>query len=98
MSFVDELSPLAAIADLTIAVQTLSSLGTHTDLPSRPIGPAALLPLMQSYELTAYDATCLELAIRLNLPLATLGAKLLSAARQAGVSLIVSSYAASRLR
>jgi predicted nucleic acid-binding protein len=43
---------------------------------------------MQLYELTAYDATYLELAMRLNLPLATLDLKLLSAARQAGVSLL----------
>jgi predicted nucleic acid-binding protein len=75
-------------ADLAIAVRTLASLEIHTDLPLHPIGPAALLPLMQLYELTAYDATYLELAMRLNLPLATLDLKLLSAARQAGVSLL----------
>jgi len=38
--------------------------------------------------LTAYDATYLELAIRLELPLATLDAKLGAAAKRAGVKLL----------
>jgi len=74
-------------ADLAIAVHTLGTLEIHTDSPLLPIGPTVLLPLMQSYELTAYDATYLELAMRLNLPLATLDAKLLSAGKRAGLLL-----------
>jgi predicted nucleic acid-binding protein len=75
-------------ADLTIAVRTLGILEIHTDMPLHPIGPTTLLPLMRTYELTAYDATYLELAMRLNLPLATLDVKLISAAKKAGVPLI----------
>jgi predicted nucleic acid-binding protein len=75
-------------ADLAIALRTFETLEIHTDVPLSPIGPVALLPLMRTYELTAYDALYLELAMRLHLPLATLDAKLLSAARQAGVSLV----------
>lgn len=44
--------------------------------------------LAQTYGLTAYDAAYLALAIRLNLPLATLDTDLQKAARAAGVPLI----------
>ncbi len=44
--------------------------------------------LAASYNLTAYDATYLELALRLGLPLATNDAALISAAQQAGVKLV----------
>ena len=73
--------------DLAIALRALESLEIHTDTPLRPIGPSTLLPLMRIYELTAYDATYLELALRLKLPLATLDLKLISAAKQCGVPL-----------
>jgi predicted nucleic acid-binding protein len=75
-------------ADLAIALTTFETLEIHTDIPLIPIGPVELLPLMRIYELTAYDALYLELATRLSLPLATLDAKLLSAAKQAGISLL----------
>ncbi len=42
--------------------------------------------LALSYRLTSYDAAYLELAIRLNLPLATLDDELVRAARAAGVA------------
>ena len=42
--------------------------------------------LAAAYGLTLYDATYLESAIRLNMPLATLDANLAHAARRAGVS------------
>ena len=44
--------------------------------------------LALSYRLTSYDATYLELAIRLNLPLATLDDELVRAAGAAGVPLL----------
>jgi predicted nucleic acid-binding protein len=43
---------------------------------------------MRAYELTAYDATYLELAMRLKLPLATLDVQLIAAAKRAAVPLI----------
>ena len=46
------------------------------------------IPLLADvYELTTYDAAYLELALRLELPLATLDKDLARAARKAGVSL-----------
>jgi len=44
--------------------------------------------LAQTYGFTAYDTAYLALAIRLNLPLATLDTGIQQAARAAGVSLI----------
>jgi predicted nucleic acid-binding protein len=42
----------------------------------------------QQFELTAYDATYLEIAREQQLPLATLDRKLAEAAEQAGISLV----------
>jgi len=47
------------------------------------------LALSQQFELTAYDAAYLELAIRRGLPLATLDAALSRAGTGSGVRLIV---------
>ncbi len=44
--------------------------------------------LVRQYRLTAYDAAYLELAMRLNIPLATLDRELLLAAPAAGVKLL----------
>jgi predicted nucleic acid-binding protein len=46
---------------------------------------ADTLQLARTHNLTAYDASYLELALRLDLPLATLDEKLIKAARKAGV-------------
>lgn len=48
-------------------------------------GPAALLSLALRYDLTSYDATYLELALRLQLPIATQDAALMEAARASGI-------------
>ncbi|MCL1940652.1 MAG: type II toxin-antitoxin system VapC family toxin [Synergistaceae bacterium] len=44
-----------------------------------------VLSLARKYDLTIYDACYLELAVRLDLPIATLDKKLIEAAKQAGV-------------
>jgi predicted nucleic acid-binding protein len=48
-------------------------------------GPAATFSLALRYDLTSYDATYLELALRLQLPIATQDTALMEAARAAGV-------------
>lgn len=75
-------------ADLAIVLKMFATLELHTDVPFPPTGTTALLPLMQAYSLTAYDAAYLELALRLNLPLATLDTELAFASKQAGVALV----------
>ena len=67
------------------------ALASINDLPIRrdsaPISfeIPLVLNLARKYDLTIYDACYLELAIRLNLPIATLDSKLITAAKQAGV-------------
>lgn len=51
-------------------------------------GPAALLSLALRYDLTSYDASYLELALRLQLPIATQDAALMEAARASGVGVL----------
>lgn len=51
-------------------------------------GPAAILSLALRYDLTSYDAAYLELALRMQLPIATQDAALLEAARAAGVGVL----------
>lgn len=51
----------------------------------------ATAQLAATHGLTAYDATYLELALRLRLPLATRDAAMVSAARTAGVQLLPTS-------
>ena len=52
-------------------------------------GPAALLSLALRYDLTSYDAAYLELALRLQLPIATQDSALMEAARASGVGVFV---------
>ena len=75
-----------------IARQRLS--GLLADLPIRIDDEtagrmwSATAPLAERHGLAAYDATYLELAARLGLPLATSDAALISAAQAAGVTLL----------
>ena len=57
-----------------------------TESPSRSF--SHILPLCRSYSLTSYDAMYLELALRRQLPLATLDEPLRKAAKKAGVKLL----------
>lgn len=49
------------------------------------------MELARQYQLTVYDATYLEIAIRENLPIATLDIELRRAAREVGVALFLES-------
>ncbi len=53
-----------------------------------PVRPATLIETARRAQLTAYDATYLELATRRRVALATLDDKLREAARRAGLTLI----------
>jgi predicted nucleic acid-binding protein len=53
--------------------------------PEATLGAAKLADFARPYQLTAYDATYLDLAIRRNLPLCTLDSNLRIAAARAGV-------------
>jgi len=53
-----------------------------------PTTPSALIAAARQSGLTAYDAAYFELALRRNLPLATLDDKLRAAAQRAGIELL----------
>jgi predicted nucleic acid-binding protein len=74
--------------DLAIDLRLFATLDLHTDTTIPPISRSVLLPLMQAYSLTAYDAVYLELALRLDMPLATLDQELASASKDSGVILL----------
>jgi predicted nucleic acid-binding protein len=58
----------------------------ETDIPTRAFDQ--ILPLCRQYRLTSYDAIYLELALRQNLPLATLDSDLRKVAKGLGVTLL----------
>jgi predicted nucleic acid-binding protein len=65
----------------------LRSLPLHVDVETSARGWGETLALAERFELTTYDAAYLELALRLDLPLATLDQDLARAARAARVPL-----------
>lgn len=69
------------------ALGLLGSLPLTVAAPASLGGTGPVLDLMRQHRLTADDATCLELAIRLHLPLATKDRDLIAAAPAAGVPL-----------
>lgn len=58
------------------------------DIDRQTPGPAAILTLALRYDLSSYDAAYLELALRLQLPVATQDAALSEAAWAAGVGVL----------
>ncbi len=76
-----------AQVEVTIAFELIQRLNLQTD--STTLSSAEVVAWMIRYQLTAYDAVYLELAVRLKLPLATFDRELIAAAPHAGVSLVL---------
>jgi len=76
-----------AEAGLQDALRLLRSLPLVVDEPPSLAWSEPILQLMRAHRLTAYDATYLELACRLGLPLATKDRDLLVAVPAAGAAL-----------
>lgn len=68
-------------------VQSLGQLPIHVEHHTSATAFGTILDLARSHGLTTYDAAYLEVAHRLDLPLATLDTDLRKAARKAGVAL-----------
>ena len=68
------------------AISQLAQLPIETDRDAP--APAQLLALALRYDLSAYDAAYLELALRRQLPIATVDTALADAARVAGVGVL----------
>ena len=71
--------------DLTASLLFLEMLPLEIDNRGASASLTEVLPLALAFELTAYDATYLELAMRIEAPLCTLDSRLQSAAKRAGI-------------
>jgi predicted nucleic acid-binding protein len=69
-------------------LESLADLPIEIEDPNRTRLFVSVRSLVGQYKLTAYDASCLELAIRHKLPLAALDKELGRAAREAGVTIV----------
>ncbi|HEX5272293.1 MAG TPA: type II toxin-antitoxin system VapC family toxin [Gemmataceae bacterium] len=77
----------STVAQATTWLTFLSSLPIVLDGETVARAWAQALSLARTYDLTTYDAAYLEVALRLNLPLATLDSKLKAACAAAGVAI-----------
>jgi predicted nucleic acid-binding protein len=75
-------------SDAAAFVADLSRLGIEIDVETPQRAFSHLLPLCRAHQLTSYDATYLELAMRRRLPLATLDKQLAHAAATLGVKVL----------
>ena len=75
-------------AQLTAYLEIIGQLPIVTDLATDERALREVLALARKEGLTTYDATYLELSLRLSLPLATKDAPLAGTARQLGVDII----------
>lgn len=73
---------------VTASLALLQSLPLDVSPPLTLAGAGIVLDLMRQHRLTAYDATYLEQAQRLGLPLATKDRELLAVAKTVGVALL----------
>jgi predicted nucleic acid-binding protein len=80
-----EAKGLLAEAQSKAFLEMLSNAPIRTDGATFTQAFASTLDLARRYRLSTYDASYLELALRVGLPLATLDADLAKAARKAGV-------------
>jgi predicted nucleic acid-binding protein len=71
-----------------MAIERMAGLGLTVENHVWPGDAKSILALMKLHNLTGYDAAYLELAIRKQLPLATLDKDLSRAARAEGLQLI----------
>lgn len=74
-----------ATAEFLALIESLE-IEIDTEAPTRAFH--YLLPLCRNHRLTSYDAIYLDLAVRRNLPLATLDESLRQAAEKVGVTLL----------
>jgi predicted nucleic acid-binding protein len=77
-----------AQAQSDVFIADLGKLGIERDDEAPDRAFSNLLPLCRTHQLTSYDAIYLDLAIRRNLPLATLDDDLRRAAKKLGVRLL----------
>lgn len=75
---------LVTLSQTAAFLAELNSADIETETDSPKLRQSVVLALARSYNLTAYDATYLELALRRGAPLATFDGQLAEAVRKAG--------------
>jgi len=75
------------LPDITRFVELLKALNIVQDAQQITETLSHVFPLAQRYKLSAYDAAYLDVAVRRQLPLATLDAGLRNASRSAGIEI-----------
>jgi predicted nucleic acid-binding protein len=76
------------LADDSARLAVSFVLGLPVSVDRTIVPPERILSLALAYDLSAYDASYLELAMRLQLPIATKDGKLRTAAEKSGVGMI----------
>jgi predicted nucleic acid-binding protein len=74
-------------ADTTKWLSSLAALPIEVDVRGAPEFVAAVTPLARAHGLTSYDASYLEVAVRRNLPVATMESRLQAVAQTLGLKL-----------
>lgn len=74
--------------DVARAIEDLAALPIKVDQETHQQALTAIMSLAQKYRLSSCDASYLELAQRLRLPLATVDSRLRSAGKAAGIKLL----------
>jgi len=75
-------------ADSSRFVSLLQTLPVRADAPTASHSWSDVLPVARSHQLSAYDASYLELAMRMGCPIATLDDKMRRAAKPLGIDLM----------
>lgn len=75
-------------SDRLAAIDQIGKLPISVDGETTALIWSRIFPLAEEYGLTIYDAAYLELAVRLNLPLATRDNQLADAGRRAGLTIL----------
>jgi len=75
------------VNEAQVAIQIIRELPTAIDHEGATVAFTRLVDLASEHELTVYDATYIELAIRMRLPLASNDARMKEAAIRSGVEL-----------
>ncbi|SOC83784.1 Predicted nucleic acid-binding protein, contains PIN domain [Ensifer adhaerens] len=83
-----------SFAAFQLLLKELEALPVVTDSETEKLSFREILDLARRYSLTTYDAAYLELAVRLDVPLATLDKALIRAAADVGVKTIPDAGAA----
>lgn len=86
--FVNERRGRLSLPETTRAIALLKTLPINIDSECESRTRSEILTLARTHNLTVYDATYLDMSMRMSLPLATLDKELIQASQSLGVELL----------